>query len=284
MPGANREPARSPVLDEQRRRWQAGDCVRVEALLAAHPALTAHPDAVLDVIYGEVVLREQRGESPRLEEYLRRFPNVAEALRRQFAVHEALRSGPRRGPVMDSTPVSLIVRLRRPADADAWERFVRLFTPLLDQWARRLGLEGPDAEDLIQDVFAVLVRRLPDFAYDPQKSFRAWLWTVLYHARQRRHHPAGPLLPPDALDNLAPAAEPPPFDEEEYRRHVVGRAVQVMRTDFAAPTWQAFWGLVVEGKPAAEVARDLGLSVNAVYLAKARVLTRLRQELAGLLA
>jgi RNA polymerase sigma-70 factor (ECF subfamily) len=79
---------------------------------------------------------------------------------------------------MHTTPPSLLERLRQPAEQQAWERFVELYTPLIYYWAHRVGLEGHDAADLVQDVFTVLVQKLPEFHYDPQKSFRSWLHTV----------------------------------------------------------------------------------------------------------
>src|SRR5688500_1099737 len=79
---------------------------------------------------------------------------------------------------MHTTPVSLLERLRRPAEAEAWEGFVELYTPLLFHWARDAGLQESDASDLVQDVFAALVAKMPDFVYDPRKSFRSWLRTV----------------------------------------------------------------------------------------------------------
>jgi RNA polymerase sigma-70 factor (ECF subfamily) len=82
-----------------------------------------------------------------------------------------------------------------------------------------------------------------------------------------------------------PAPDPvAAFTEEEYRRHVVHRALQLMRADFQPATWQACWEHVVCGRPAAEVAEQLGLTVGAVYAANYRVLRRLRQELEGLLS
>ena len=56
-----------------------------------------------------------------------------------------------------------------------------------------------------------------------------------------------------------------------------------MQAEFGPTSWQACWSHVVEDKTAAEVARDLGISVNMVYLAKSRVLARLREELGGLI-
>src|SRR6516165_5071035 len=80
---------------------------------------------------------------------------------------------------MTETPISLLERLRRPASADDWTRFVKLYTPLLHRWAKRLGLDAEEADDLVQEVFAVLVRKLPEFRYDPGRRFRGWLWTVM---------------------------------------------------------------------------------------------------------
>jgi RNA polymerase sigma-70 factor (ECF subfamily) len=186
---------------------------------------------------------------------------------------------------MSSTPHSLIVRLQEPGNREAWPRFVELYTPLLVYWARQLGLQEADAADLIQEVFAVLLRELPRFRRQPGKRFRGWLWTVFrnkHREGQRRQasrpaETAGPL--PDTLD--APEADT--LDEEEYRQYLVNRALDLMRTEFEPATWQACWQLVSDGRPAAEVAAALGLSVNAVYLAKSRVLRRLREELDGLL-
>jgi RNA polymerase sigma-70 factor (ECF subfamily) len=179
---------------------------------------------------------------------------------------------------MDTTPVSLLVRVSENRDAEAWPRFVALFTPLLDDWARALGLQDADAADLVQEVFATLVKALPKFTYDPSRSFRAWLRTVLTNAWRDRRRPACVPLP----DGLAGPDPWKGLEEADYRRYLVGRAVQILRSDFAPATWQAFWETAVAGRPAAVVAEQLGLTANAVYLARARVLHRLRQELAGL--
>ena len=119
---------------------------------------------------------------------------------------------------MDSTPVSLLERLRRPAEQAAWERFVRLYTPLLCQWARRLGLRGADAADLVQDVFVVLVQKLPEFRYDPRRRFRGWLWTVTLNKwrERRRRAPSGGRRPwrccrpwPSTIPHRSTRAIPP---------------------------------------------------------------------------
>src|SRR5262245_55557935 len=78
-----------------------------------------------------------------------------------------------------STPSSLLQRLRHSTETGNWERFVELYTPLLFAWTARLGLSEHDSADLVQDVFAILEEKLPEFQYDANKSFRAWLKTVL---------------------------------------------------------------------------------------------------------
>jgi RNA polymerase sigma-70 factor, ECF subfamily len=185
---------------------------------------------------------------------------------------------------MNTTPVSLLEQLRQPADQGAWERFARLYTPLLFAWARRLGLQDQDAADLVQEVFTVLVQKLPEFQYDRDKSFRAWLWTIIRNKwRDDRRRPAP--RPLEAGDE--PVVEGPGgvdvLAEAEYRQQLVSRALELMHTDFQPATWRAFWEHGVCGRPAAEVGAELGLSAGAVYAAKFRVLDRLRKELQGLL-
>ncbi len=187
---------------------------------------------------------------------------------------------------METTSLSLLVRLRQPREQAAWERFVQLYSPLLTAWAHKLGQFGPEADDLVQDVFTLLVRKLPEFRHDPDKRFRAWLWTVTANKcreRHRRRQANGTGGEDNVLAELAVADDTTAVDEAEYRDYLVQRALQLMQSEFRPETWKAFWECTVNGRPAAEVAPELGLSENAVYLAKGRVLRRLRQELDGLL-
>lgn len=187
---------------------------------------------------------------------------------------------------MNTTPVSLLQRLRQPGEEQAWQRFAELYTPLLYYWTRHLGLQPQDAADLVQEVFALLVLKLPEFAYDQHKSFRNWLRTVTFNKwrdlrRRRGQQPhtgdeavLADLAVPDGIDSLS---------EAEYRESLIRRALQIMEADFQPTTWRACWEYVVKERPAAEVAAELGIRVGAVYVAKSRVLSRLRQELEGLL-
>jgi RNA polymerase sigma-70 factor (ECF subfamily) len=187
---------------------------------------------------------------------------------------------------MEQTSASLLERLRQPGEQEAWTRFVRLYTPFLYQWARRLELKEQDAADLVQEVFLVLVQKLPEFSYDRHKSFRGWLRTVMlnkWRDHQRRHAPVPVPQGEMFLSELVGPDEIADFQEAEYRQHLVGRALRLMQVEFQPATWQACWEHVVSGRPAAEVAAELGISVDSVYAAKSRVLRRLRQELQGLL-
>jgi RNA polymerase sigma-70 factor, ECF subfamily len=186
---------------------------------------------------------------------------------------------------MTKTPASLLEQLRRRGDQAAWERFVQLYTPLLSFWARqRMELAGADADDLVQDVFTVLVEKLPEFRYDPQKRFRGWLWTILVNkARDRRRALATNVL---GAQDVPESPTPDPADEladREYRGYLVRRVLELIQDEFQPTTWQAFWECVTTNQSAAAVGEKLGLSLDAVYQAKSRVLRRLRQDLEGLL-
>lgn len=184
---------------------------------------------------------------------------------------------------MLDTPATLLHRLcDRPVPGD-WERFVRLFTPLLRRWAARFGVRDSSVEDLLQELFVLLIRKLPEFRHDPNRSFRAWLWTVFRHsflAWQKRQHVRGPDLElfsdPSSPDAIIEATE------TEYRKYLLNRIMQIVQTDFPPTTWHIFQEVVIEGRPGVEVARELDVTVNAVYLARSRVLARLREELADL--
>lgn len=187
---------------------------------------------------------------------------------------------------MNTTPISLLERLRLPDEQQAWRRFVALYTPLLYHWARKVGLSAADAEDLVQDVLLVLVRKLPEFSYQPGKRFRGWLWTVLLHKYRENRRRLNSVAAPAGskqLSDLAVSDDVKEISEDEYRQYLVCRALKLMQADFQPASWQACWQSVVEGKSAEAVGAELGLSPGAVRAAKFRVLSRLRSELLGLL-
>jgi RNA polymerase sigma-70 factor (ECF subfamily) len=193
---------------------------------------------------------------------------------------------------MDETPQSLLERLRRTHDAGAWKRLVDLYTPLLQCWLRRYGVPPADVEDLVQEVMAVLVRELPAFRHNEKPgAFRCWLRGIVVHrvrgfwrARQTRARTVPEAGDTGLLENLAdPADDPDRRWEQEHDVFIVRRALELMEPDFTASTWQAFRRLVLDGVKPVDVAAELGMTANAVVLAKFRVLRRLRQQLQGMI-
>ena len=185
-----------------------------------------------------------------------------------------------------STSASLLTRLRHAGDKPAWDRFVDLYAPLLARWAGQLTADASAADDLVQDVFLALLRKLPGFRYDPAESFRGWLRTLLLNRWRDRLRDADRRVKHEAAAARERPGETEPADflsEAEYRRGLVARALELVRDEFRPATWAAFTGHGVEGRPAAEVGAEVGLTANAVYQATFRVLRRVRLELDGLI-
>ncbi len=188
--------------------------------------------------------------------------------------------------LMESTSVNLLRRLQEPRAESAWQRFVELYGPLIFYWARRKGLGPEDSSDLLQDVLTTLVVKLPEFRYDPSQRFRGWLQTITLNRVSdmfRRKALRSKHIDADALEKLAAPDDADLFSESSYRSVIVHRALEMLRSEFNDATWQACWLQVVDGVSAPAVAERLRISLNSVYLAKSRVLNRLRQELDGLM-
>lgn len=182
---------------------------------------------------------------------------------------------------MNTTSKSLLEQIRLGTDQEAWGRFVRIYTPLLFYWARRYGCNQTEADDLVQDIMTVLVAKLPQFHYDPAQTFRGWLRTLAinkWRAKMRKPSITAGALAQDVVQEDPAEA----FWDHEYKAHLVRRALTVMQSDFEEPTWKACWLTVVEGHSGNEAAQILNTTPGAVAAARFRVLTRLREELAGL--
>ena len=190
---------------------------------------------------------------------------------------------------MDESPGtrnSLIVKLRDPADPVAWREFVALYEPLVYQLGRRKGLQDADALDLCQEVFQAVARSVD--RWDPTRgSFRGWLSQIarnllinLLSRRQYQLRGSGATSVQDLLE-AKPAADPPAtaLFEAEYRSRLFRWAADEIRDEFTQTTWQAFWQTAVEGRPPNEVAAELRLSIGSVYVARSRVLSRLRRRI-----
>jgi RNA polymerase sigma-70 factor, ECF subfamily len=193
-----------------------------------------------------------------------------------------------RGQRSTSTSRSLLDRLKAD-EADAWDRLISLYAPLLLRWCRRWHVQEQDLPDIFQDVFQAVATHIGSFRKEKQgESFRGWLRTIAYHKvcdhfRRAEREPGGAggtdaqlRLSRLATDDLS---DPDDSGEENAVRGLLDRALNLIRSEFEDRTWQAFWLTVVEGRSPTDLSIDLGMSPGAVRVAKARVLRRLRDEL-----
>lgn len=181
---------------------------------------------------------------------------------------------------------SLLERLRT-REAGAWERLTRLYGQTVYGWCRRAGVSETDAADVCQDVFTAVARTIADFRRErPGDSFRGWLWTITRN-KVRDHWRRNADRVPAIGGTTAQAAMRELPDEEpadsvsvpgEEAGNLYRRALELIRTEFEDRTWRAFLMVTVEARLPADVASELGMTPGAVYIAKSRVLKRLREE------
>ena|SRR5579884_3093634 len=186
-----------------------------------------------------------------------------------------------------ATRASLLVRLRDPHDKEAWGQFVQLYAPVVYGFARRRGLQDADAADLMQEVFRAVASAAGRLDYDPRRgTFRSWLYTVtrnkLYNfldGRKRHVAGTGDSGAQELLEQQRDGADDADaLWDQEYERRVFAWAAGRVRGEFQDSTWQAFWLTAVDGQSARDAGRRLGMSPGAVYVAKSRVLARLKDE------
>jgi RNA polymerase sigma-70 factor (ECF subfamily) len=184
-----------------------------------------------------------------------------------------------------STSISLLERVKRH-DEESWERLAELYGPLIARWCRCWDLADADTADVRQEVFQSVFRSLGQFERVQRGAFRSWLKTVtrnkvhdLYRIRANQ-----PTIDNAAIDqHITEPITNNDIPEATEISVLYRRAMDLIRTDFAEPTWKAFVATVVEERPARDVADELGLSPNAVYIARSRVLARLRAEFSELI-
>jgi RNA polymerase sigma-70 factor (ECF subfamily) len=185
------------------------------------------------------------------------------------------------------TSLSLLERLV-DGDAQAWRRLVALYEPLLRAWLRRAPLQPADRDDLVQQVLVVLVRKLPAFRHNGRPgAFRAWLRGITLNVLRDFYR--RPALVPAAADPDVLARLVDPVDalarawDAEYAHSILRGLLTLAEPEFSPTTWRAFRRLALDGERPQAVAAELGLTVNAVTIAKCRVLGWLRREARGLI-
>lgn len=193
------------------------------------------------------------------------------------------------GETSASISPSTLERLRG-LDDDAWHRMSIAFAPLVLRWVLRAGLNAEDAKDVVQEVFRGVAGNIATFRRDrPGDTFRGWLFSITKKKlsdffRQRRKTPlaiggSGAL---QALQQIAMDDDPEGLNPDDGMQALVQRVFAIIRCEFNEQDLLAFLRIVVAGERPVDVAHEIGCSVNSVYLAKSRILRRLRQELCEL--
>ncbi len=184
------------------------------------------------------------------------------------------------------TPLSLLDRLLSHDDAAAWQQFSVLYEPLIRRWVGRLMSRSDAIDDIVQEVLKALLEGLPRFQHNSRPgAFRSWLRSITIH-RIRRHWRAMHLAAdpiPDLTNLEDPSSGISRLWDREHDRHVVTVLLDRIRPEFDTRTWDIFQRLVFQEASPQTVAQDFGISANAVYIVKARVLKRLRLEGMGLI-
>ncbi len=184
------------------------------------------------------------------------------------------------------TSLTLLGRLRHdPQDQAAWDEFVARYEPKIFQWCLGWRLQESDARDVTQDVLLKLHRLLGKFAYDPSKSFRAWLKTLTHHAwrdlindRRRTASGSGDSRMRELLENIQAVDDLDKHLKREFHREIMEQAMGLVQSRVAARTWEAFRLTVLEECSAADAAASLNMTIARVYTSKSQVKTLIREE------
>lgn len=192
---------------------------------------------------------------------------------------------------MDKTSLSLLARICQASDSSSWKRLVDLYAPLMRSWLREYGVQDADADDLIQEVMAVVAREITNFNHSQRPgAFRSWLRITLVHrlrdfwrSQRRRPDAQGGSGILERLNELEDeTSQLSGIWNEQHDRDVIARLVELVRPTFLPKTWDAFHRQMFEGQRPEHVATELGMTLGSVYMARCRVLNALRREAAGL--
>lgn len=194
------------------------------------------------------------------------------------------------GAAQSGTRVTLLGRLRRdPGNEEAWAEFVDHYGPTIMRWCGKWRLQEADAQDVTQNVLLRLADKLRTFAYDPARSFRAWLKTIAHHAcadfmesRQRPGLGSGDSNVAQFLLNTEARQDLLEHLEGEFDREILDQAMFQVRLRVAPQTWQAFALTALDGLSGADAAERIPMQVAQVYVAKRRVQKLLKEEVARL--
>ena len=183
------------------------------------------------------------------------------------------------------TRLSLLARLRDPTDQEAWREFTAIYQPLVLRLGVHRGLQHADAQEVAQEVLLAVAGAIERWEPDPNRaSFRTWLFRIarnlminLLKQKQRLPLAAGGTDMIELLHQHPDRDGDSEWFDHEFRRELFRWAAERVRGEFRESTWQAFWRTCVDGEDITLVAERLKLSVGAMYVARSRVMTRLKQ-------
>lgn len=184
------------------------------------------------------------------------------------------------------TRATLLIRLRNASDHDAWRLFASIYTPLIYRYAMKHGLQDADAADVAQETMCNVVRVIRDFQYDPERgSFRGWLLTVVRNTlrkryRETQHQAVG--SGDSGVNAMLQQYSDTNLEEEwdrEYQLWMFHKVAKWIQNEFQSRTWEAFWKTTVDGVEVERVSKELSMSPGAIYIARSRVLAKIRSEI-----
>ena len=195
-------------------------------------------------------------------------------------------------PPMHDTSLTLLDRLRQSPDSETWNRFAASYAPLIRAWLSRYDVHDSDSDDLGQEVLLAIFQSVAQFDHNGNAgAFRAWIKQILVNRLRnywRKRTRDVSISAGISIDERLAELEDPESSlsllwNKEHDQHVLGALLRSVERHFTPDTWSAFTRVALDGEKANTVAKDLGISLNAVFVAKSRVLNRLRQEAEGLI-
>lgn len=193
-----------------------------------------------------------------------------------------------------SVTSTTLLRGARDQDAEAWEELVRVYSRRMYRWCRVSGLQPDDAANIVQEAFAAVARKLPDFRRErPGDTFRGWLRRIVDNkvrdhyrdTNKREDLAAGGTDAHQHLQNMTAVAETPPQESSAAAVSPIQteqlRQVHEVRDSVGERNWRLFWRVAVDGQSAVDVGREFGVTANTVRIVKMRVLRRLRGQFAA---
>jgi RNA polymerase sigma-70 factor (ECF subfamily) len=184
-----------------------------------------------------------------------------------------------------SQEAQLLKRVRDRTDSAAWTEFARLYQPMIRAFVRRHGVAASDVSDIVQDIFARLIPTLARFRFDPARGrFRTWLWRVSGNAAANWNRKRVSRTRTEAVwreRRSENSTEDDFSDSWGQNRRLLERVLTEIRKTTLPATWACFEGRILRALSARELAAELGVSQNAVYVNASRVLARVRKRCVG---